>query len=196
MNNTNTNITNNTPIEEANFNLRTYNTLVRAGIHTIGDLISRTEQELSSVRNLSQACLSEIKEWIESNSLSLSGESAGGNEIVENTIADVTIPQAEQIFSSACVIQDDDCPSPDDLGDELYYKLAESHAIPFGALLMLTENEVRELPGFTEADAEKLIDIVHKGFREFATVSNGGLAALNARFEWARKYVEHNDDIP
>ena len=47
-------------IEELDFSVRTYNCLVRAGILTVEDLISRTESEMIKVRNLGRKSLEEI----------------------------------------------------------------------------------------------------------------------------------------
>ena len=41
-----------TPIEEIEFSVRAYNCLKRAGIHTVQDLISKKENEVTKIRNL------------------------------------------------------------------------------------------------------------------------------------------------
>ena len=50
---------------ELDFSCRTYNCLKRAGIKTIGDLISKSEKDMMKVRNLGRKSLKEIKEKLE-----------------------------------------------------------------------------------------------------------------------------------
>ena len=49
-----------TPIEEIEFSVRTYNCLKRAGIHTVQDLISKKEVEVTKIRNLGKKSLKEV----------------------------------------------------------------------------------------------------------------------------------------
>ena len=49
-----------TPIEEIEFSVRAYNCLKRAGIHTIQDLISKKEVEVTKIRNLGKKSLKEV----------------------------------------------------------------------------------------------------------------------------------------
>lgn len=48
------------PIEELDMSVRSYNCLKRAGINTVGDLTSRTEEEMMKVRNLGRKSLDEV----------------------------------------------------------------------------------------------------------------------------------------
>lgn len=48
-------------IEELDLSVRSYNCLKRAGIHTVGDLIEKSEYEMLKVRNLGQKSLDEVK---------------------------------------------------------------------------------------------------------------------------------------
>jgi DNA-directed RNA polymerase subunit alpha len=50
------------PIEELDLSVRPYNCLKRAGINTIGDLVSRTEDEIVNVKNFGRKSLDEVKE--------------------------------------------------------------------------------------------------------------------------------------
>lgn len=50
-----------TPIEEMELSARSFNCLRRAGIHTVGDLVEKTEEELSKVRNMGKKSLEEVK---------------------------------------------------------------------------------------------------------------------------------------
>ncbi|MDR2620711.1 MAG: DNA-directed RNA polymerase subunit alpha [Propionibacteriaceae bacterium] len=49
------------PIERLKLTVRSYNCLKREGIHTIGDLISRSEQDLKDIRNFGDKSIDEVK---------------------------------------------------------------------------------------------------------------------------------------
>ena len=49
-----------TPIEEIEFSVRTYNCLKRANINTVQDLIDKREAEVTKIRNLSKKSLKEV----------------------------------------------------------------------------------------------------------------------------------------
>ena len=49
-----------TPIEDLEFSVRSYNCLKRAGIHTVADVVSKTEQDMMKVRNLGKKSLDEV----------------------------------------------------------------------------------------------------------------------------------------
>ena len=59
-----------TPIEDLEFSVRSYNCLKRAGIHTVADILSRTEHDMMKVRNLGKKSLDEVIAKV--NSLGLS----------------------------------------------------------------------------------------------------------------------------
>jgi len=61
-------------IEELDLSVRSYNCLKRAGINTVGELIQKTEEELSKVRNLGYPSIKEIKTKLATLGLSLSTE--------------------------------------------------------------------------------------------------------------------------
>ncbi len=63
-----------TPIEELELGVRSYNCLKREGIETIGDLIARSEQELMCIPNLGRKTIEEVRERLEQNNLKLKGE--------------------------------------------------------------------------------------------------------------------------
>lgn len=50
------------PIDELNLSVRVYNLLLRAGITTVPDLGSRTDEELGKIKGLSAKGIQEIKE--------------------------------------------------------------------------------------------------------------------------------------
>lgn len=60
------------PIEDLDLSVRSYNCLKRAGIHTLGELIEKTEEDMMKVRNLGKKSLKEVKQKLEELNLSLS----------------------------------------------------------------------------------------------------------------------------
>ncbi len=50
-----------TPVEELELSMRSQNCLKRAGINTVGELIQKTEQEISKVRNMGKKSLEEVR---------------------------------------------------------------------------------------------------------------------------------------
>lgn len=58
-------------IEELELGVRSYNCLKRAGIQTVGDLISKTENELNAIPNFGKKSIDEVIETLESRGLSL-----------------------------------------------------------------------------------------------------------------------------
>lgn len=59
------------PIEDLDLSVRSYNCLKRAGIHTLGELIEKTEEDMMKVRNLGKKSLKEVKQKLEELQLSL-----------------------------------------------------------------------------------------------------------------------------
>jgi len=59
------------PIEDLDLSVRSYNCLKRAGIHTLGELIEKTEEDMMKVRNLGKKSLKEVKQKLEELGLSL-----------------------------------------------------------------------------------------------------------------------------
>ncbi|MCG0238177.1 MAG: DNA-directed RNA polymerase subunit alpha [Firmicutes bacterium] len=59
------------PIEELDLSVRSYNCLKRAGINTIGELCSKTDEEMIKVRNLGKKSLEEVKAKLAALGLSL-----------------------------------------------------------------------------------------------------------------------------
>jgi DNA-directed RNA polymerase subunit alpha len=58
-------------IEDLDFSVRTYNCLKRAGINTVGDLVTRTDDDMMKVRNLGKKSLEEVILKLEELNLSL-----------------------------------------------------------------------------------------------------------------------------
>lgn len=59
------------PIEDLDLSVRSYNCLKRAGIHTLGELIDKTEEDMMKVRNLGKKSLKEVKQKLEELGLNL-----------------------------------------------------------------------------------------------------------------------------
>lgn len=59
------------PIEDLDLSVRSYNCLKRAGIHTLGELIDKTEEDMMKVRNLGKKSLKEVKQKLEELGLAL-----------------------------------------------------------------------------------------------------------------------------
>jgi len=58
-------------IEELDLGVRSYNCLKRAGIQTIGDLITKSESELSAIPNFGRKSIDEVIETLEARGLNL-----------------------------------------------------------------------------------------------------------------------------
>ncbi len=61
-------------IEELDLSVRSFNCLKRAGINTVEDLISKSEEEMMKVRNLGKKSFDEVKEKLQSLGFDLSTE--------------------------------------------------------------------------------------------------------------------------
>jgi DNA-directed RNA polymerase subunit alpha len=61
-------------IEELELGVRSYNCLKRVGVETIGDLISKTEAELSAIPNFGRKSIEEVKENLAAHGLGLRSE--------------------------------------------------------------------------------------------------------------------------
>ncbi len=65
------------PIEDLNLTVRSYNCLKREGIHAVGELIARSEQDLLDIRNFGSKSIDEVKAKLESMGLSLKDSAPG-----------------------------------------------------------------------------------------------------------------------
>jgi DNA-directed RNA polymerase subunit alpha len=61
----------NFPIEELELGVRSYNCLKRVGIETIGDLVTKSEAELSAIPNFGRKSIEEVKEALAAHGLEL-----------------------------------------------------------------------------------------------------------------------------
>jgi DNA-directed RNA polymerase subunit alpha len=64
----------NFPIEELELGVRSYNCLKRVGIETIGDLVTKSENELAAIPNFGKKSIEEVKETLATHGLNLRGE--------------------------------------------------------------------------------------------------------------------------
>src|SRR5262252_8621863 len=64
----------NFPIEELELGVRSYNCLKRVGIETIGDLVTKSENELGSIPNFGKKSIEEVKETLQQHGLRLRGD--------------------------------------------------------------------------------------------------------------------------
>ncbi len=65
------------PVEDLQLTVRSYNCLKREGIHTVGELISRSEQDLLDIRNFGSKSIDEVKGKLVEMGLSLKDSAPG-----------------------------------------------------------------------------------------------------------------------
>ncbi|MGO2661135.1 MAG: DNA-directed RNA polymerase subunit alpha [Propionibacterium freudenreichii] len=65
------------PVEDLNLSVRSYNCLKREGIHTVGELVSRSEQDLLDIRNFGSKSIDEVKEKLGDLGLTLKDSTPG-----------------------------------------------------------------------------------------------------------------------
>ena len=85
------------PIEDLNLPVRSYNSLRREGIHTVGDLAFRTEEQLLAISNIGPASVEEIKQKLAGYHLSLAGSSIDGTPLAGGTDAPGAPPAAADV---------------------------------------------------------------------------------------------------
>ena len=61
------------PVDDLHLSVRSYNCLKREGIHTVGELVSRSEQDLLDIRNFGSKSIDEVKDKLAELGLSLKG---------------------------------------------------------------------------------------------------------------------------
>ena len=71
-------------IKDLELSVRSENCLLRGGVHTIGDLVSKSRSELMKIRNLGKISLREIEEKLEKFSITLPGEEAPEEPVKED----------------------------------------------------------------------------------------------------------------
>src|SRR6266545_99314 len=65
------------PVEDLNLTVRSYNCLKREGIHTVGELVGRSEQDLLDIRNFGAKSIEEVKQKLVDMGLSLKDSPPG-----------------------------------------------------------------------------------------------------------------------
>jgi carbon monoxide dehydrogenase subunit G len=94
------------PLEILNLTVRSYNGLRREGIHTVGDLASRTREQLLAIDNIGPASVEEIRQKLADRGLTLSESPVSGNGAVgvapgkTVTQQPVTTPPAPSVSAS------------------------------------------------------------------------------------------------
>lgn len=65
------------PVEELDLTVRSYNCLKREGIHTVGELVARSEADLLDIRNFGSKSINEVKDKLVTMGLSLKDSPPG-----------------------------------------------------------------------------------------------------------------------
>lgn len=73
----------NMPVEDLDLSVRTLNSLRRGGITTVGELVSKSEKDLLSLRNFGQKSKQEVEERLQTLGLNLSGKSEAEETVAE-----------------------------------------------------------------------------------------------------------------
>jgi DNA-directed RNA polymerase subunit alpha len=73
----------NMPVEDLDLSVRTMNSLRRGGITTVGELISKGEKELLSLRNFGQKSRQEVEERLAALGLKLAASGSVRTELTE-----------------------------------------------------------------------------------------------------------------
>ncbi|MDG4865321.1 DNA-directed RNA polymerase subunit alpha C-terminal domain-containing protein, partial [Streptomyces sp. T-3] len=67
------------PIEDLDLTVRSYNCLKREGIHSVGELVARSENDLLDIRNFGAKSIDEIKEKLAGMGMALKDSPPGFN---------------------------------------------------------------------------------------------------------------------
>ncbi|MGJ3507903.1 DNA-directed RNA polymerase subunit alpha [Enemella sp. A6] len=76
------------PVEELNLTVRSYNCLKREGIHTVSELVSRSEQDLLDIRNFGSKSIDEVKQKLHEMGLALKDSMSGFDNAMYDDIDD------------------------------------------------------------------------------------------------------------
>jgi DNA-directed RNA polymerase subunit alpha len=92
----------NTPIEQLDMTVRSYNCLKREGIHTVGELITRSEADLLDIRNFGSKSIDEVKVKLNSLGLALKDSPPGFDPgaavyFTDEDDEDLAYPEDEQL---------------------------------------------------------------------------------------------------
>jgi carbon monoxide dehydrogenase subunit G len=92
------------PVEDLNLAVRSYNSLRREGVHTLGDLAFRTEEQLLAMSNIGPASLDEIKVKLAHYQLSLAGSNIEGTPLAGGTDAPGAPPAPADAEAAGLVV--------------------------------------------------------------------------------------------
>ena len=84
------------PLEELHLPLRSYNSLRREGVHTVGDLASHTPQELLAIENIGKASVEEIRQKLAERGLTLGESAATANGVATASAATASAATAAE----------------------------------------------------------------------------------------------------
>ena len=86
------------PVEELKLTMRSYNCLKREGIHTVSELVSRSEQDLLDIRNFGSKSIDEVKETLAGLGLALRDSNPGFDpmQAIERYDEDSDFAETEQ----------------------------------------------------------------------------------------------------
>ncbi len=90
----------NMPIEQLDLTVRSYNCLKREGVHTVGELLGRSEADLMDIRNFGQKSIDEVKAKLVSLGLSLKDSPPGFDPaaaVFAYDDSDAAYPEDEQL---------------------------------------------------------------------------------------------------
>jgi DNA-directed RNA polymerase subunit alpha len=87
-----------TPIEQLDLTVRSYNCLKREGVHTVGELMTRSEADLLDIRNFGQKSIDEVKAKLISLGLSLKDSPAGFDPTKVAGYYDEVEDENEEVF--------------------------------------------------------------------------------------------------
>jgi DNA-directed RNA polymerase subunit alpha len=88
------------PIEELELSMRSFNCLKRAGINSVGELIQKTEEEISKVRNMGKKSLEEVKNKLAEMGLAFRPEEECGAEELGYSRFDRPMAPRERCFEA------------------------------------------------------------------------------------------------
>ncbi len=102
------------PIEDMDLTVRSYNCLKREGIHTVGELVTRSEADLLDIRNFGQKSIDEVKLKLAAMGLALKDSPAGfGGGGVETFGSDYDETFGGQFSGSGAGIPEGQAPAAD-----------------------------------------------------------------------------------
>jgi DNA-directed RNA polymerase subunit alpha len=87
------------PIEQLDFTVRSYNCLKREGVHSVGELLGRSEADLMDIRNFGQKSIDEVKAKLHSMGMALKDSPPGfdPSAAVNFDDSDEAFPEDEQL---------------------------------------------------------------------------------------------------